>query len=135
MAEYSGRELKIKRLVGSTYTTIANVSAKSVEINNSGVDITTDDSDGWQTFLEAPGTRSVNLSISGVADDAAEELLTAITLGTSSIVLENIQILFNSSGSTLTGTFQFSGLSHSGEKDGATVFEATMASSGTITKA
>lgn len=134
MAAYSGRDLIIGR-TGPTYTAIAAVSAKSVEINNSGVDITTDDSDGWQTMLAEPGVRAVNLSISGVADDTDEDLLDAIMLGTSSIVLEDLQIKFDGGGTgktALTGDFQFSSLSFSGEKDGATGFEATLTSSGAI---
>lgn len=134
MAAYSGRNLIIGR-TGPTYTAIASVSAKSVEINNSGVDITTDDSDGWQTMLAEPGVRAVNLSISGVADDTDETLLDAIMLGTSSIVLEDIQVKFDGGGTgktALTGDFQFTSLSYSGEKDGGTGFEANMTSSGAI---
>ena len=132
MAEASGRDLIIKRMIGSTYTTIASVTSKTVEKTNSGVDITTDDADGWQTFLPEPGTRAVNLSISGVTTD--DLLLAAMSAATASITLEDCQILYPS-GATDTGDFQFSSLSTSGEKDGATVFEASMTSSGTITYA
>lgn len=135
MAKYTGRDLTIKTLTGSTYTVIADVTSKSVEFNNSGIDITTDDDGGWQNFLAEPGLRAVNLSVSGVADDAAEELLTAISLGTSSVALLACQVEFNASGSTLTGNFHLEGLTHTGEKDGATLFEATLRSAGTITKA
>jgi len=134
MAAYSGRNLIIGR-TGPTYTAIASVSSKSVEVSNSGVDVTTDDSTGWQTMLPEPGTRVVNLSISGVADDTDETLLDAIMLGTSSIVLEDIQVKFDGGGTgktALTGDFQFSSISFSGEKDGAVGFEATMTSSGAI---
>lgn len=135
MAKYSGRDLTIKTLTGSVYTVIADVTSKSVEFNNGSIDITTDDDDGWQNFLTEPGVRSVNLSVSGVADDAAEELLTAISLGTSSLALLDCQVEFNASGSTLTGNFYLESLSHNGEKDGATLFEASLKSAGTITKA
>lgn len=136
MAGTSGRKLIIGR-TGPTYTAIASVSAKSCEINNSGVDITTDDDNGWQTMLAAPGTRAVNLSISGVADPAEEDLLDAIMAATDSIVLEDLQIKFNGgeSGATLlTGDFQFSSISYSGEKDGFVGFEASLSSSGEIVK-
>ncbi len=131
MAESSGRNLIIKRLVGSVYTTIASVTSKSVEKSNTGVDITTDDSDAWQTFLAEPGTRAINLSISGVTVD--DDLMDAISLGTSSIVLEDLQILYPS-GDTDTGSFQFGSLTYSGEKDGAVVFEASFSSSGEPTR-
>lgn len=131
MAAASGRDLIIKRLNGSVYEAIASVTAKTVEKTNSGVDITTDDSDGWQTFLAEPGVRAVNLSISGVTND--DYLMDQISLGTSSITLESIQITYPS-GDTDTGTFQLSSVSYSGEKDGAVLFEATLASSGSITR-
>jgi len=134
MAAYSGRDLTIATMTGTVYTVIADVTSKSVEFNNSGIDITTDDDDGWQNFLAEPGLRSVNLSVSGVADSAAEELLTAISLGTSSVSLLDCQITFNS-GSTLTGNFMLENLNHTGEKDGGTLFEASLKSAGAITKA
>jgi predicted secreted protein len=130
MAEASGRALQIFRYVGATYVLIASVKSKSVEKSNSGIDVTTDDDDGWQTLLATPGVRAVNLNISGVTDD--DILMTAISADTASIVLEDIKVLYPS-GAFDIGDFQFSSFSQTGEVDGAVVFDATFASSGAIT--
>ncbi len=49
MSEYSGRNLKIRRSTdgGSTWTLIANVVSKDLDLSASNIDITTDDSNGW----------------------------------------------------------------------------------------
>lgn len=52
-------------------TEIADVQAKSFNYTASLVNVTTDDHDGWETFLSVPGTRGITISISGVAEDEA----------------------------------------------------------------
>ena len=132
MAADSGRSLKIKRSTdgGTTYNTFALVTSKSVNKTNEHPDITSDDDSGWRTLLIEPGNRTVDVSVSGVTTD--DILLAAISAGTSSVALEDIQIEYES-GATDEGTFVLSNLTRSGDTTDAGRFEAQLLSSGEIT--
>ena len=134
MAEASGRKLTISISPDgiAPYVAIASVRSKTITINNEQIDITTDDSDAWRTLLEEPSVRSVDLSVSGVTDD--DDLMSAIMIGTSSVVHEFVEIDYNSE-FTLTGKFALNNLTYTGEHADAATFEASLQSSGAVTKA
>lgn len=120
MAKKSGRELIIK--VGSTPVTIAAVRSKSVAINNERIDTTNDDSGGWQEGLTVSGLRSVEITVSGLADGIG---LRATAYGASPVA--EVEVTFVD-GAKLEGDFFVTGYTESGEHDGAIEFEATFAS-------
>lgn len=134
MAQTAGRNLIIKRSTdgGTTYNAIASVRSKSVTINNEPIDVTTDDSDAWRTLLAEPGSRSIDITVSGVTDD--DTLMTAIMAGTSSVALHDIQVDYNGA-FTLTGDFYLNSLTYTGEYTDAVTFEASLQSSGEVVKA
>jgi len=129
MAEAIGRDLLIQIDTGGGYTTIAAVRTKSVSINNEPVDITSDDSDAWRTLLAEPGSRSMDMSISGLTTD--EVLMDIITTGTSSYALSDYKIVYPDT-SVHTGDFFLASLSRTGEYNGAVTFEASLQSSGEV---
>lgn len=131
MAEASGRKLKIKRSTdgGLTYNVIASVQSKTVSKTNEAIDITTDDSDGWRKLLAEPGFRTNDVNVSGVTKDSI--LMAAISAGTSSVALHDIQVEYPD-GDTDTGDYFFSNLQRTGEHTGAVTFEASFQSADEI---
>lgn len=127
-----GRDLLLEYSTdgGTTYTTLAGVISKSVAINQEPVDVTTDDADGWRTLLAEPGTRSVDLSVSGVTE--SDYLREQITVGTSSVAFEDIRITYPN-GDTITGSFFLNSLTETGETTAGVTFEGSLQSSGEIT--
>jgi len=134
MAKSAGRKLTIAISPDgiAPYVVIASVRSKSITIGNEPIDVSEDDSDAWRELLAEPGNRSVDITVSGVTKD--EVLMDKITAGTSSIALEFVQVDYNSE-FTLTGTFYLNSLAYTGEYQDAVTFEASLQSSGVITKA
>ena len=60
---YNGRHLKILK----DGVAIAAVRTKTMALGRTPIDVTNDDSDGYQILLPAPGMRSANISVEGVA--------------------------------------------------------------------
>lgn len=123
MAKDIGRNLVLSRGVNP----IAGVRTKSLNVNNENIDFTDDDSDGWQELSTAVGQRNVTISVSGIyVDDDILDIAIA----------ESIQDTFsltNSGGRTISGDFNVTSYSESGEHTGEVTFEAELVSSGVIT--
>jgi len=124
---YNGRDLIIK-LDGSPPVAIAAVTSKEIARAREAVDVTTDDSNGWRTLLPNPGMRTIDITVEGVA--TAENYAQHLEMWDGS-TMENI-ILEHPDGSTDSGAFFISALSHSGEHNGAVTFSMQMQSSGAI---
>lgn len=128
MPGHIGRKLKFDL----DTTTLVGVKTKAFTVNNEHVDVTTDDDDGWRTLLADPGTRSVDLSVSGVTDD--EVLLSEVMAA--SISGGAIEIILPTSLTTpgkLEGTFFVTSFEESGSDDGSVEFSASFQSSGPVT--
>lgn len=123
----SGRTLTVKR-GASPQTVIARVQTKSVSINRSPVDITSDDSAGWRTLLTEAGVIEVNISVEGVAG-ATTLMDAAMAVDTA---LESITLLWDD-GSTLTGSFFIASYEESGSHDDAVKFSCELQGTGTLT--
>ena len=124
MAKDIGRNLVLSR----SGTPIAGVRTKSVSISNETIDFTDDDSNGWQELADAVGQREVTISVSGIYVD--DDLLDLA-------LNENIQddfTLTSESGRTVSGTFNITEYSESGEHTGEATFEAEFSSSGVVEK-
>lgn len=134
MAEAAGRKLIIKRSTdgGITYNAIASVRSKSVTINAEPIDVSSDDSQADRTLLAEPGSKSLDISVSGVMKD--DTLLAEIMASASSMALQDIQIDYNGE-FTLTGDFFLNSFTLSGEYQDAALFEASLQSSAAIVKA
>lgn len=123
------RDLIIKR--GATR--IAGVSSKSVSAAKEGIEVTTDDDNGYRKFLSEAGTKSLDLSLSGITNDPD---LRALIMTEQSMLLTDITIEYppvgtQTTGDTISGDFYFNGMSESGGgSDGAIEFDGTLQSSG-----
>jgi predicted secreted protein len=67
MSEVVGRDFEIKDSGGELIA--LGVTTKGFEITNAPIDITSDDSRGWQTFMSEPGEKSISMTIDGVFTD------------------------------------------------------------------
>ena len=129
MAGHSSRDLTIDW----DSTTLANVQSKSFSINAEPVEVTTDDDNGWRTLLDDPGVRSIEVSVSGIADDEAvlADIMAAndLTLALSATLPTSL-----SNAGTVAGTFFVTNFEmNGGGPDGAVEFSATFQSSGEVT--
>lgn len=120
---YSGRK---ESITFGGVTSIAFTS-KSISVNNEMIDVTNDTSDGWATKLAEPGSKSIEISGSGVVESLSM-LMSAIENESQIYALT-----YNfPDGSSLSGDFDFN-YSQSGETAEAVTFEATFTSSGAVT--
>lgn len=125
MAEILGRNMVLSK----SSTAIAGVRTRSFTVNNTPVDITSDDSSGWRELLVEPGDKSIEISVSGVATDT---VLLTNAMSTSDIS-GSFSLAWDSN--TLSGTFMVASFSQTGEYNGAVTFEATLQSSSAVTLA
>ena len=124
MTAFVGRKATITK--GAT--PIAAIRTRTVSINNEPVDITSDDDNGFRTLLQDPGTKTLDLSIEGVAKDAT--LLTSVMSTTD--IIETLSILFPTIG-TIAGDFVVASFELAAPYNEAATFTASMQSSGAFT--
>ena len=132
MAAQKGRAALLKISDGTspgTFTTIGGMRSKTFTINNSSVDITDADSDGWRELLGDAGDRTVSVSGSGVfKDDAAlntvEDLVFQDTL-------REFQLIWGN-GDIIQGLFQITSYEAGGEHNAEQTFSISLESAGEI---
>lgn len=124
MTAFVGRKATITK--GAT--PIAAIRTRTVSINNEPVDITSDDDNGFRTLLQDPGTKTLDLSIEGVAKDPT--LLTSVMSTTD--ITETLSILFPTIG-TIAGDFVVASFELAAPYNEAATFTASMQSSGAFT--
>lgn len=122
---YNGNTLIIKR----DDVKIAAVRTKTVTKDRTPVDVTTDDSNGWQRFLARPGTRGLNVEVGGVVTAGNEDLF----LGLGGDDFLDIEVE-NPDGSSLTAEdgFFLGSIASTANNDGSVEFSATLQSSGVV---
>lgn len=107
--------------------TIPGVREKSAACNGAPINVSSDESDGWQYLLDEAGENAVTISISGVTKSAA--LKADWFAGTRTRDVE----LSYPDGGTLTGSFYMASYSEADPYNEATTFEAELQSSGEVT--
>lgn len=125
---FVGRELKFSW----DSTTLAGVRTRGVTMNNDLIDVTSDDSNGWQTLLAIPGVKSVEITIGGITENEVliNEFFKANPTGEA---LQATLPTSLSNAGNYSGTFMVSSLETSGEHSGELEFTATFMSSGPVT--
>ena len=123
---YNGNELILKH----DGTKIAAVRTKTMEQSRTGVDVTTDDSDGWQRFLGRPGVRGVNVSVGGITTSGNEDLF--LDLGGDAFLPVTVELPDGTVISAADGFF-LGNVSVVANHDGAIEFTAQLQSSGVVT--
>jgi TP901-1 family phage major tail protein len=127
MAAGAGRTIIFRWGTGSPLPAVAGLREKGVTLGGEAIDITTDSSLGWRELLDVPSTQSVDLSCSGVTmDDVLRNAwFNGERMGSAEFVYPD--------GGVISGTFYLQEYSDTGSHEDAITFEATFASSGTVT--
>lgn len=123
---FNGRHLKILK----DGTPIAAVRTKTMALGRTPIDVTNDDSDGYQILLPAPGMRSANISVEGVATTANYQVFLADwqAEGFLDVTVENPDgTIMEAEHGFFLGNIEFSG-----EHDGYVAFTAELQSSGPV---
>ena len=132
MSANSGRKIVIK--VGGT--AIAGAKEKSFSANGEAVDITSDDDQGFRTFLPEAGNMMIDISLSGVAaGDALRTIATSPSL--TGRLMTNVTLEFpdETATTTITGNFYLASYEESGSTTDQITFSASLQSSGAWTSA
>ena len=127
----AGRDMLIKK-AGAT---IAGIRATSLTLDNTKIDITTNDSAGIQKLLAQSAKRALTITCSGVETDG---VLYGVAMGSGSQLLTDITLTQPAAGTTadvVTCDFYMDSFKVTGEMEGAVMFEATFSSSGSWTAA
>ena len=133
MPAFGAKDILIRPYVSGSPTTLTGLRTKQIKINNDIVDVTNaDSSNRWRELLAGVGTRSMEVTGSGVPLTSAIEkttLNTALAGGalTTDVVVPNI--------GTFTGTFVYASFQYSGDHKGEAVYDVTLQSSGPVTLA
>lgn len=126
---FIGRDLVIQR----NGVTVAGARAKTVTIDSSAVDVTTDDDSAIRALLEEPGQHQIDLSVEGLLKDDA--LLADIINGTTFIEAATILLPFSFTTvqAKIEGDFRFNNFEMGANYQEGVTFTATLQSSGAFT--
>lgn len=120
-------------LINRNSTRLLGINAKSIAVAKEPIDITTDEDNGYRLLLDVSGTKTLDISFSGITKDLE---LRGQILTEQSQLLTDIEIEFppegaQSAGDKITGNFFFNGYNmNGGGSDGAIEFDGTLQSSG-----
>jgi predicted secreted protein len=128
MAGAIGRNLLIKK--GGT--TLLGIRTKSIAFAGEAIDITNDDDSGFRRLLTDVGSKSIDMSFDGVAED---ELIQDIALGGGALMLTDVTITWplrtgDTTSASISGDFFLSSFEQSGTYNDAVTFSASLQSSG-----
>jgi TP901-1 family phage major tail protein len=110
---------------------VAGVTTKSITINNEPVDVSTDDANGWRELLADPGSRAMDISLSGVTKDLS--LMRSAIENSSQVYTLVFTYPDAATGSTVTLDGFLASYAATGEYNGAETFEASFQSTGDYT--
>jgi predicted secreted protein len=106
---------------------VANARTKSLTINNSPINVTSDGDDGIQRMLSEAGEKAVEVTVEGLSFGA--------TLMDIALSADQVQtIVFNFGTYTVTGDFFQSSYSESMPYNEAMTFSASYSSTGAVVK-
>lgn len=117
-------------------TPVAGVRTKGLTVNNTAVDITTDDDSGIRTLLATPGEKQVDITLSGITNDlifTKEAISLTDAQDTYTLTYPPAADGSTTTGAEISGTFNFTSYSEGANYNEASTFDVTLNSSGTIT--
>jgi predicted secreted protein len=126
MGDLIGRKVTIS--IGGVL--VATGRAKSLTINNSAINVTTDDDDGIQKILDEMGEKSVEMSVDGMRLEAVTDLLELSLSATPKAPIVLTYLTY-----TLTGDFFQTSYSESIPYNDAVTFSSSYSSQGAVVKA
>lgn len=107
---------------------ILGLQSKGLTVNNTFVETTDDNANGWTEFDAVPGLKSVELPFSGIVKNL--EMLRAIMTAGSNIFAITLTY---PDGSSAAGDFAMNSYTETGESNEGYTFEVSLASSGAVT--
>lgn len=119
--------------IGAIQVRLVGVTGKSIPVIKDPIDITTDEDDGFRTFLGAAGKKTLDLNIEGTVKTNA---LRGIFTDNQDLIIEDLIVIFpvigrNATGDRLEGDFYFSNYNESGGDSAAPIrFNARFRSTG-----
>lgn len=130
MAGAASRDL----IINKGASRLMGINSKSIAVAKEPIDVTTDEDNGYRLLLEVSGTKTMDISFSGVTKD---DVMRGIIMTEGGQMLTDIEIEFPITGSQvttgdkITGNFYFNGWTENGGgSDGAIEFDGTLQSSG-----
>jgi predicted secreted protein len=132
MAAAASRDLIIKK----NSIRWLGITSKGVSISKEAIDITSDEDDGFRTLLAEVGSKTLDISFSGVTKDTV--IRTLINTNGSQlytdITVEFPPVGAQTSGDTISGSFFLNSLSETGgDSNGTISFDGALQSSGAWT--
>jgi predicted secreted protein len=129
MAAAASRDLIIKK----NSIRWLGITSKGVSISKEAIDITSDEDDGFRTLLAEVGSKTLDISFSGVTKDTV--IRTLINTNGSQlytdITVEFPPVGAQTSGDTISGSFFLNSLSETGgDSNGTISFDGALQSSG-----
>lgn len=130
MTAFVGRKAVLS--FGSPLVAIAALRTKTMTMANEAIDVTSDDDVGFRKLLADPGTKTLDMTVEGVAKDVAtfNSLIALAVSGTD--ILDTFSILFPSIG-TMAGEFIISNFEIGAPYNEAATFSCTIQSAGAFT--
>lgn len=122
----AGRDMLIKKAT----VAIAGIKVTGLSVDNTPIDITSNDSVGIQKLMAVSAKRAMTINVSGVETDG---VLWAIAMGTGSQLLTDLTFVQPAAGSTadvVTCDWYMSNYKADGDTADAVQFSATFMSSG-----
>lgn len=124
MAKYTGRNVAIE------WNSVAfPAREKTITVNGEPIDVSDDSSAGWRVLLDELGEQSVNVSVTGLADDTS---VLRSAIGDQATLTVTYPDPGTTAGS-FTGTFQLASYSEGAPYKEAVTFEAEFQSAGVVT--
>lgn len=125
MGSLVGRKVTFTPTSGGT--PVIGARTKTITLNNEGVDITSDDDEGFRTYLaEDPAMRSIDMTVEGILKDSA--LIELAAAGGANLIAE-YEMALEGIGA-FTGNFHFGSMQLGAPYNDAVTFSATIGSSG-----
>lgn len=108
-------------------TLLGGLKSTTLTMNNSVIDVSTKDTNGWRELLEDGSLKFFSIACDGIFKDSATDetirgYVFANTLNTFTFIFPN--------GDTIEGTFQVTNYSRKGEVEGVETYSMTLESTG-----
>ena len=127
MAAKSGRLFVIKK----AGVALLGLKENSISVDGSPVDITDKNDNGYRTFADFAGSKSFEISASGVIKDT---VLRDLAMGSGSLLLTDVTVTYDD-GTSYKCDLYLASFEQSGAHDGENTYSVTLQSSGAWTVA
>lgn len=132
MSAQKGRDLllKVDATGSGSFTTVAGLRTRNIQLGTETVDITNGDSAGWRELLADGGVKRARLSGAGIfKDQASDTAVQSLFFSGQSATWQVVVPAFG----TIAGPFLVTALEYAGAHDRELTFDITLESAGALT--